>query len=94
VNILRGYDIAVAEIKQPSHVLKEPLISIRNMLVDVTHPKLGNIKILGSPLKLSETPGIVKEPGYPIGYHNTEIYKKLLNMSEREIEELKLKGII
>jgi len=94
VNILRGYDIAVAEIKQPSDVLKEPLISIRNMLVDVTHPKLGNIKILGSPLKLSETPGIVKEPGYPIGYHNTEIYKKLLNMSEREIEELKLKGII
>jgi crotonobetainyl-CoA:carnitine CoA-transferase CaiB-like acyl-CoA transferase len=45
------------------------------MFVDVTHPKLGNIKILGSLLKLSETPGIVKEPGYPIGYHNTEIYK-------------------
>ncbi|QXJ27561.1 hypothetical protein J5U23_00428 [Saccharolobus shibatae B12] len=94
VDILRKYDIAVAEVKQPSDALKEPLVALRNMLVQVKHPKLGNIKILGSPLKLSETPGIVKEAGYPIGYHNIEIYKGLLNMPEKEIEELKLNRII
>ncbi|QGA68116.1 CaiB/BaiF CoA transferase family protein [Sulfolobus sp. E11-6] len=94
VDILRKYDIAVAEVKQPSDALKEPLVAIRNMLVQVKHPKLGDIKIVGSPLKLSETPGIVKEAGYPIGYHNMEIYKGLLNMSEKEIEELKINGII
>lgn len=37
--------------------------------------------------KFSKTPGQVKWAGAPLGWHNNEIYKGLLNLSDEDINE-------
>jgi len=47
-----------------------------------------------SPVALEKTPGRVKWLTKPIGYHNRYILKKLLGLSEKEINDLDEKGVI
>jgi len=94
IDMLRKLDVPVGEVREPYDNLEDPQVKEREMMVKVKHPVLGEIDIMGSPLKMSETPGKIREPGYPIGFHNEEIYCNLLKYNKGEIEKLKAKGVI
>jgi len=94
IDMLRKLDVPVGEVREPYDNLEDPQVKEREMMVKVKHPVLGEIDIMGSPLKMSETPGKIREPGYPIGFHNEEIYYNLLKYNKGEIEKLKAKGVI
>lgn len=55
----------------------------RNMFVEVEHPTVGKVKISRTPLNLSETPSKVEWLGCPLGYHNEEVYGRLLGTPRR-----------
>lgn len=57
-------------------------------------PVYENMVAAGSPAKLSKSPGRIKWVGTSVGYHNRYIFKKLLGLSEEEIEELIKEGVI
>ena len=44
--------------------------------------------------KLSKTPGRIKSLGKGLGASNADIYGKLLGLSEAELADLKVRGII
>ena len=44
-----------------------PQVVAREMVVDVAHPKAGETRTLGTPVKLSETPGGVFRPAPALG---------------------------
>jgi CoA:oxalate CoA-transferase len=58
------------------------------MLVEIDQPQMGRIKIAGSPLHLSATPGEVYAPAPLMGEHSIEILKNILKYSATEIIEL------
>lgn len=64
------------------------------MLVGIDQPQMGKIKIAGSPLRLSATPGEVYAPAPLLGEHTEEILRDLLNYSAEEITKLKEAGVI
>ena len=64
------------------------------MVVEVNHPKTGNIKLTGIPVKLSDTPGDVTLPPPTLGEHTTSILKDYLGMSDEEISDLREEGVI
>ena len=46
-------------------------------MIETKHPQAGDIKLVGSPLKLSKTPIKIKYPPPLVGEHNDEIFKDL-----------------
>ena len=82
----------------PANTIKEicedPHIAYRNMLVEIDQPGVGKMKIVGSPIRLSETPGEVYAPAPLLGQHSEEILERLLGYSRPDIEALKMEKVI
>ena len=57
--------------------LADPHIQAREMVVPVTHPKAGDHRTLGTPIKLSKTPGGVRRHAPTLGQHNDEVLGRL-----------------
>ena len=75
-------------------LLVDPQLKARNMLQVLDYPGLGKVHIPVMPMKLSETPTVIKTPSPSLGQHNEEIYKGLLGLSTEKISQLKQAGII
>jgi CoA:oxalate CoA-transferase len=75
-------------------ICEDPHIAYRNMLVEIDQPRVGKMRIVGSPLRLSETPGEVYAPAPLLGQHSEEILEKLLGYAKQDIEALKREKVI
>src|SRR5690606_12923046 len=81
VGVPNGKAASVAEAVESEQVRH------RDMLLDVEHPGMGQLKLMGIPIKLSGTPGSVRKPPPTIGEANDEIYTGLLGMTAAEVTE-------
>jgi crotonobetainyl-CoA:carnitine CoA-transferase CaiB-like acyl-CoA transferase len=63
------------------------------MVVDLVHPGAGDIKALGVPVKLSETPGAVDRPAPLLGQHTAEILAEI-GYTDAERRDLEGKGVV
>ena len=55
----------------------------REMVVETEHADAGTIKMLGIPVKLSDTPGAVRRPPPRLGEHTEEILANLVTVPAR-----------
>jgi crotonobetainyl-CoA:carnitine CoA-transferase CaiB-like acyl-CoA transferase len=65
--------IPAGPINSVSEILEDPQIHAREMVQHLTHPEYGPLKVLGIPIKLSETPGVVENAPPKFGEHNREV---------------------
>ncbi|MGH6892643.1 MAG: CaiB/BaiF CoA transferase family protein, partial [Dongiaceae bacterium] len=63
-------------------------------LVDYNHPRIGKTKIVGVPVRLSQTPGDPKAPAPEFGEHTELILTELLGYSWDEVTRLKEAEVI
>lgn len=75
-------------------VVQDPQVLARQMLVEVFHPTVGAVKMAGTPIKLSETPGGVRLPPPLLGQHTDLILRELLGYDEAQIAQLRQQGAI
>ena len=54
-------------------VLEQPQVRAREMILEVDHPRLGTIHMLGMPAKASRSPARVRRPAPLLGQHTTEV---------------------
>ena len=94
LKIFEKYGIPSSPINTIDRIVNDPHIKYREMLVEVEQPDMGKVKIAGSPLKLSETPGRVYSHAPLLGENTLEVLRDILGYSLREIEELDDRGII
>jgi crotonobetainyl-CoA:carnitine CoA-transferase CaiB-like acyl-CoA transferase len=64
------------------------------MIQDVAHPAAGPVKVMGLPIKLSETPGAVRQPPPRLGEHTAAVLQQLLSLPADEIARLSEGGVI
>lgn len=86
-------DVPAGPINKFSDVFDDPQVKHRDMVVEMEHPTAKKVKLVGSPLKMSNTP--VEFTKYPplLGEHTEEVLKGL-GYSGREIQEFREKEII
>ncbi len=91
--ISKQTDICISPVYELNEIMDDPQVQAREMIVDFKDELFGNIKYIGMPFKLSETPGNIRTraPGY--GEHTEEILRSL-NYSKQEIETLRKKEVI
>jgi crotonobetainyl-CoA:carnitine CoA-transferase CaiB-like acyl-CoA transferase len=85
--------IPAGPINTVGEILEDPHIHAREMVVQLTDPENGPLKLLGIPIKLSSTPGVVENAPPRFGQHNTQVLRSL-DYDEKEIERLEVTGTI
>ena len=94
LNILINAGVPVGEVNTIDKIVDDPNIKLREMIVEVEHPRAGKVKITDTPIKLSLTPGKVEKASPLLGEHTEEILNELLGFSKEEIKSLKKEGVV
>ena len=72
----------------------EPEVQIkRGIVYDLDHPERGRVQLLGSPVKLGESP-VEHTPAPLHGQHTLEVYREVLGLSEDQVGVLREGGIV
>jgi len=75
-------------------VFADPQVLARDMIWTVPHPTAGEVRLTGSPLKLSETPVTCRAHPPLLGEHTDEVLTAMLNYSAEEVARLRAGGIV
>lgn len=92
VDIFENAKIPCGPVNKLSDILNDAHIKEREMVVEMEHPSLGTLKMLGIPVKLSRTPGRLKTVPPAHGEHSQAVLKQL-GYSKEEIEQFIKDGI-
>lgn len=92
--LLLKHGIPVGAINTVDQVVEHPQVRARGMIAESDHPVAGKVKLVGVPVKLSETPGSVREPAPLLGQHTDEVLQTYLDMREGDIAALRRAGVI
>lgn len=75
-------------------IVTDPQYLARESIYTVDDPQLGKMRMQGLVAKFSETPGSIAFAGQEKGESNNVIYGDLLGYTQKELENLKVKGVI
>src|SRR5206468_8868816 len=92
--LLLASGIPVGAINDIAQVVAHPQVSARQALVEMNHPRAGKVRMVGAPVRLSETPGAVRTPAPTLGEHTDEVLRQLLGLRAEEIADLRAAGAI
>ncbi|HTR20108.1 MAG TPA: CaiB/BaiF CoA-transferase family protein [Gemmatimonadales bacterium] len=86
--------VPCAPINDVAQVFSEPQVRHRGMRVELPHPVAGTVPLVGSPIRLSETPVNYRRAPPLLGEHTDMILRERLGMSAGEITRLRSAGVI
>jgi crotonobetainyl-CoA:carnitine CoA-transferase CaiB-like acyl-CoA transferase len=86
--------VPVGAINSIAEVVEHPQVQARGALVEMDHPRAGKVRMVGVPVRLSETPGSVRTPSPTLGEHTEEVLTTLLGLDADEIAALRTGGVI
>ena len=84
---LTAAGVPSAAVRSVTDALADPQLAAREMIVPLEHVTAGAIRVLGTPVKLSQTPASVRTPPPALGQHTRDILRTDVGMSEEEIGE-------
>jgi crotonobetainyl-CoA:carnitine CoA-transferase CaiB-like acyl-CoA transferase len=85
---LRDAGVPAGSVRDIGEALADPQIDAREMVARIDHEAQKALRVLGVPVKLSETPGSVRTPPPTLGEHTAAVLKEL-GFAASEIELLK-----
>jgi crotonobetainyl-CoA:carnitine CoA-transferase CaiB-like acyl-CoA transferase len=91
---LLGSGVPFGALNNIAQVIDHPQVKARGSLIDVDHPKIGPIKIVGPVAKLSETPATIRMTSPSLGEHTAEVLRDFLGLSADAISQLRAQGVI
>ncbi|KKK83489.1 hypothetical protein LCGC14_2792850, partial [marine sediment metagenome] len=62
--------------------------------VYLDHPEAGRTAYDGPPFKMSKTPGKLRAPAPLLGQHTEHVCKEVLGLSDEEIADLLVAGVL
>ncbi|TRY63024.1 hypothetical protein TCAL_05566 [Tigriopus californicus] len=77
-----------------SQVFADPQVKHLGLEQTVSHPKVGEIKQVGPPVKFSASSNRIQFAPPVLGSHTREVLADLLNLDEERLNELSRKGVI
>lgn len=90
--ILVDAGIPMGSINNVKQVVEHPQVVARGAIVDMVHPRAGNVRVVGVPIRMSATPGSVRTPSPSLGEHTEAVLGDVLGMTTSEIEALRAAG--
>jgi crotonobetainyl-CoA:carnitine CoA-transferase CaiB-like acyl-CoA transferase len=92
--ILMPAGVPMGAINTLDAVVQHPQVAARGALVPCDHPVAGRIRMVGPPVRMSETPGSVHAPAPLLGENTDDVLKERLGLDDDEIATLRRKNVI
>lgn len=93
IDVLLDAGVPAGPLYNTAEALADPHTRARDMIQTVQHPVDGVVKVLGPPVKLSDTPGRVRTAAPLLGQHCDAILAEV-GFAEDEIEKLRSDGVV
>ena len=90
---LQAASVPCGAVRNVRDVLGDPHLAARGMVVPVTHPTAGPTHVIGTPLKLSGTPGDIRTPPPTLGQHTDAVLREV-GYDEADIARLRAAGAV
>src|SRR3954469_8382905 len=94
VRDLKAAGVPCGSGREVAEVLADPQLDARGMIETVEHVTAGAIRLLGIPIKLSNTPGAVRLPPPALGQHTDRILQDDCGLSAGEINTLRAGKVV
>ena len=91
---LTAAGVPCGSVRDVGEVLKDPQLAAREMIQQVEHAAAGAVSVLGVPIKLSESPGVVRTAPPVLGQHNEQVLRGELGLDDEAIQTLRQAGVI
>jgi len=92
--LLARHGIPVGTVNTLAEVVRHPQARARGAFVEMDHPSVGKVPVVGVPARLSATPGSVRSPSPTLGQHTDEVLRDLLGLAAPEIAALRAGKVV
>jgi len=86
--------IPCGSVRDLHELFEDPHLKARGMVAEIDHGRLGTIRTVGSPVKLSDTPTAIRKAPPTLGEHTDSVLSMDLGKSAEEIQALHAKGVV
>jgi crotonobetainyl-CoA:carnitine CoA-transferase CaiB-like acyl-CoA transferase len=86
--------VPCGSVRDLHEVFSDPQVAARLMTAELEHATAGRLKLVGTPLKLSDTPGEIRTPPPVLGEHTESVLTVDLGLTREQVAELRDKGVI
>lgn len=93
IDLMEKAGVPVGPIQSIAEVLADEQVRHEELIVPLPHPKIPQLQVAGVPIKLSETPGSVRQPPPALGQHTAEILREI-GLDDASIAALDRSGTI
>ncbi|HEU0058924.1 MAG TPA: CoA transferase [Hyphomicrobiaceae bacterium] len=90
---LNAVGVPCGKVLSVAEVLQDPQVLTQDMVIEVDHGPRGVVRMVGFPVKLSDTPARVRHPAPELGAHTDEVLAQA-GYSEQEISGLRLRQVV
>jgi formyl-CoA transferase/CoA:oxalate CoA-transferase len=90
---LRRADVPCGAVRSIDEALADPQIAARAMVETLAHPTIGSLRVLGVPVKLSDTAGAVRTPPPRLGEHTRAVLCGDLGVAAADVDDWIARGI-
>jgi crotonobetainyl-CoA:carnitine CoA-transferase CaiB-like acyl-CoA transferase len=94
ITVLTEAGVPCGAVRDVGEVIADPQLAARAMIEDVEHATLGTIRVLGIPIKLSDTPGAIRTAPPTLGEHTEAILTADLGFTPDEVVAMRGAGVI
>ncbi len=92
--LLAAKGVPSSPVRTLDEVVADPQAQVREMFPLVEHPLAGAVRVTGTPVKFSETPGEVERAAPLLGQHTREALERLLGVSADALDALAARGVV
>jgi formyl-CoA transferase len=94
ISLLEEANVPCGPINNFEEVFDNEQVKARGIKIHVPHPTTGTMKLVASPMRLSETPVEIRMAPPTLGQHTNEILQERLSLDAEAIAKLQEKGVI
>jgi crotonobetainyl-CoA:carnitine CoA-transferase CaiB-like acyl-CoA transferase len=94
IDRLHAAGVPCGSVRDLEEVFTDPQLAAREMVASVEHAAIGSLRLLGVPVKLSDSPGSVRSAPPTLGQHTAAVLRTELGLTDAEIDVLRAEGAI
>jgi crotonobetainyl-CoA:carnitine CoA-transferase CaiB-like acyl-CoA transferase len=94
IDKLTAAGVPCGSVRDLREVFSDPQLIARDMIVPMRHSAAGDIRVLGTPIKLSDTPATLRAAPPTLGQHTESVLRQDLGLGHEAIGNLRTTGVI
>ena len=94
IDRLNTAGVPCGSVRNLDELFADPQLAAREMIASAEHPTIGALRLLGVPVKLSDTRGDIRTAPPSLGQHTDRILREDLGLGTEEIARLRNRSVI